>query len=265
MNALAQTVRRSIPRPWHRSAVPTAAPVAAAPIMAESTVDLLPDDPLLAYLLTVGGVVDVDRLEFDSIGLQTLRSAGVKIVVLPIAQGELIGILNLGPRLSEQEYSGDDRRLLENLAAQAAPAVRVAQLVREQQAEALARERIAQELRVAHLIQQHFLPDELPKVRGWELAAYYRPAREVGGDFYDFVMLENGQLGIVIADVTDKGVPAAMVMAAARSLLRASSQRLVSPGQVLERVNDQLCPTMPPNMFVTCLYGVLDPGSGRLV
>jgi serine phosphatase RsbU (regulator of sigma subunit)/anti-sigma regulatory factor (Ser/Thr protein kinase) len=187
------------------------------------------------------------------------------MVVPLIAQGELIGLLNLGPRLSEQVYSSDDRRLLEHLATQAAPAVRVAQLVREQQAEALARERIAQELRVAHLIQQHLLPEELPRLPGWELAAFYRPAREVGGDFYDFVMLDDGRVGLVIADVTDKGVPAAMVMAAARSLLRTSSQGLAAPGQVLARVNDQLCPTMPPNMFVTCLYAVLDPASGRLV
>jgi serine phosphatase RsbU (regulator of sigma subunit)/anti-sigma regulatory factor (Ser/Thr protein kinase) len=228
-------------------------------------VDLAPDDPLLAYLLTAGGVVDLDSLNLESRGVRELQAAGVKIVVPLIAQGELIGTLNLGPRLSEQEYSGDDRRLLEHLAAQAAPAVRVAQLVREQQAEALARERIAQELRVAHLIQQHFLPEHLPNLAGWELAAYYRPAREVGGDFYDFVVLDDGRLGIMIADVTDKGVPAAMVMAAARSLLRASSQELVSPGEVLERVNDQLCPTMPPNMFVTCLYGVLEPDSGHLV
>jgi serine phosphatase RsbU (regulator of sigma subunit)/anti-sigma regulatory factor (Ser/Thr protein kinase) len=228
-------------------------------------VDLAPDDPLLAYLLIAGGVVDLDSLSLESSGVRELQAAGVKIVVPLIAQGELIGTLNLGPRLSEQEYSGDDRRLLEHLAAQAAPAVRVAQLVREQQAEALARERIAQELRVAHLIQQHFLPEQLPKLAGWELAAYYRPAREVGGDFYDFVVLDDGRLGIMIADVTDKGVPAAMVMAAARSLLRASSQDLVSPGEVLERVNDQLCPTMPPNMFVTCLYGVLEPDSGHLI
>jgi serine phosphatase RsbU (regulator of sigma subunit)/anti-sigma regulatory factor (Ser/Thr protein kinase) len=228
-------------------------------------VDLAPNDALLAYLQSVGGAVDLETLRLQSVGLEELRNANVKLVVPLIAQGELIGILNLGPRLSDQDYSGDDRRLLERLATQAAPAVRVAQLVREQQAEALARERIAQELRVAHLIQQHFLPDEVPNLHGWELAAYYRPAREVGGDFYDFVPLENGQLGIVIADVTDKGVPAAMVMAAARSLLRASAQRLVSPGQVLERVNEQLCPTMPPNMFVTCLYGVLNPCSGRLV
>jgi serine phosphatase RsbU (regulator of sigma subunit)/anti-sigma regulatory factor (Ser/Thr protein kinase) len=218
--------------------------------------------------LSTGGAVELDSLDSwtgDSPGLQALCSAGVTMVVPLIAQGELIGLLNLGPRLSEQVYSSDDRRLLEHLATQAAPAVRVAQLVREQQAEALARERIAQELRVAHLIQQHLLPEELPRLPGWELAAFYRPAREVGGDFYDFVILDDGRVGLVIADVTDKGVPAAMVMAAARSLLRTSSQALASPGQILERVNDQLCPTMPPNMFVTCLYAVLDPASGRLV
>src|SRR5205823_10342916 len=149
-----------------------------------------------------------------------------KMVVPLVAHGELIGLLNLGPRLSEQDYSGDDRRLLEHLASQAAPAVRVAQLVREQQAEALAGERIAQELRVAHLIQQHFLPKELPQLPGWEVAVYYQPAREVGGDFYDFIDLDGGLLGIVIGDVTDKGVPAAMVMSAVRSLLRAGSQQL---------------------------------------
>ena len=164
MNALAHALQRSIPRVWQRS---TPATVAAGALVGkpDSPVDLAPNDPLLAYLLTDGGVVELDHLNLDSSGVRQLRSAGVEIVVPLIAQGELIGILNLGPRLSEQDYSGDDRRLLEHLAAQAAPAVRVAQLVREQQAEALARERIAQELRVAHLIQQHFLPDEPPRLR----------------------------------------------------------------------------------------------------
>jgi anti-sigma regulatory factor (Ser/Thr protein kinase) len=117
---------------------------------------------------------------------------------------------------------------------------------------------------VARLIQQNFLPRELPELSGWQVAAYYRPAREVGGDFYDVIPLPEGQVGFVVGDVTDKGVPAALVMAATRSVLRASAQRLVEPGQVLERVNEHLCPDMPEKMFVTCLYGVLDPASGRL-
>ena len=113
----------------------------------------------------------------------------MKLVVPLVTQGELIGLLNLGSRLSDQEYSGDDRRLLESLAAQAAPAVRVGQLVREQEAEIRSRERLEQELQVAKLIQQHFLPRTLPDLPGWDVAAYYRPAREVGGDFYDFIAL----------------------------------------------------------------------------
>jgi serine phosphatase RsbU (regulator of sigma subunit)/anti-sigma regulatory factor (Ser/Thr protein kinase) len=229
----------------------------------QTPVDIAPNDPLLAYLQSATGAVDVDALELDSPALTAMKQAGVKLAVPLVSQGELIGVLYLGPRRSEQEYSTDDRKLLDNLAAQAAPALRVGQLVRQQQAEARTRERFEQELEVARLIQQNFLPKQLPDLPGWQVAAYYRPAREVGGDFYDVIPLPHGQVGFVVGDVTDKGVPAALVMAATRSVLRASAQRLVEPGLVLERVNDHLCPDMPAKMFVTCLYGVLDPTSGR--
>jgi serine phosphatase RsbU (regulator of sigma subunit)/anti-sigma regulatory factor (Ser/Thr protein kinase) len=227
-------------------------------------VDIAPNDPLLAYFQAATGAVDIETLELDSPALRELKGAGVKLVVPLVSQGELIGVLNLGPRLSEQEYSSDDRKLLDNLAAQAAPALRVGQLVREQEAEAATRQRFEQELEVARLIQQHFLPKELPDLPGWQIAAYYRPAREVGGDFYDVIPLPDGRVGFVVGDVTDKGVPAALVMSATRSVLRASAQRLVEPGAVLERVNEHLCPDMPEKMFVTCLYGVLDPETGLL-
>ncbi|TDW83386.1 SpoIIE family protein phosphatase [Kribbella sp. VKM Ac-2566] len=226
-------------------------------------VDIAPNDPLLAYLQSASGAVDVETLELDSPALAELKAAGVKLAVPLVSQGELIGVLNLGPRRSEQEYSSDDRRLLDNLAAQAAPALRVGQLVRQQQAEARTRQRFEQELEVARLIQQNFLPKQLPELPGWQVAACYQPAREVGGDFYDVIPLADEQVGFVIGDVTDKGVPAALVMAATRSVLRASAQRLIEPGQVLERVNEHLCPDMPAKMFVTCLYGVLDPVTGR--
>jgi anti-sigma regulatory factor (Ser/Thr protein kinase) len=136
--------------------------------------------------------------------------------------------------------------------------------VREQKAEAATRQRFEQELEVARLIQQNFLPRKLPDLPGWQIAAYYRPAREVGGDFYDVIPLPDGRVAFVVGDVTDKGVPAALVMSATRSVLRASAQRLIEPGLVLERVNEHLCPDMPEKMFVTCLYGVLDPSSGHL-
>ena len=226
-------------------------------------VDIAPNDPLLAYLQSASGAVDIEELELDSPALADLKAAGVKLAVPLVSQGELIGVLNLGPRRSEQEYSTDDRKLLDNLAAQAAPALRVGQLVRQQQAEARTRERFEQELEVARLIQQNFLPKQLPDLPGWQVAAYYRPAREVGGDFYDVIPLRDGQVGFVVGDVTDKGVPAALVMAATRSVLRASAQRLIDPGVVLERVNEHVCPDMPAKMFVTCLYGVLEPETGR--
>ncbi|CAN5708324.1 hypothetical protein BH24ACT26_BH24ACT26_22150 [soil metagenome] len=226
-------------------------------------VDIAPNDPIIGYFQSATGAVDVDSLELESPGREALRAAGVKMVVPLVSQGELIGLLNLGPRRSEQDYSGDDRKLLANLAGQAAPAVRVGQLVREQEAEVRARERIEQELRVAQLIQQQFLPKELPELGGWQVSAYYRPAREVGGDFYDFIELPDGRVGIVAGDVTDKGVPAALVMASTHSILRGDAPRLLSPGKVLERANDLLYPDIPSAMFVTCLYGVLDPATGR--
>jgi serine phosphatase RsbU (regulator of sigma subunit) len=176
----------------------------------------------------------------------------------------LIGLLNLGPRLSQQEYSADDRKLLNDLATQTAPAVQVAQLVRQQQQQAQERERIEQELRVARLIQQTLLPKRVPDLPGYQLAAYYQPAREVGGDFYDFLELDDGHLGLVVGDVTDKGVPAALVMATTRTMLRASAQRLDSPAEVLRQVNDVIVPDIPPNMFITCLYAILDTRSGKL-
>ena len=101
-----------------------------------SEVDIPPDDPLLAYLLTNPGVIEVERLNLDSPTLRKLKEAKVRLAVPLISQGELIGLLNLGPRLSEADYSTDDRRLLATLSTQAAPALRVAQLARQQQREA---------------------------------------------------------------------------------------------------------------------------------
>ncbi len=129
----------------------------------------------------------------------------------------------------------------------------------------LMRQRYEQELRVARGIQQALLPKEVPTLEGWEVTSYYQPAKEVGGDFYDFFELPDGRLGLVVGDATGHGIPAALVMAAARSMLRAVAQASASPGDVLSRANDPLVMDIPPNMFVTCLYAVLDPESGHLV
>jgi PAS domain S-box-containing protein len=353
--------------------------------------EIAPDDPVLAYLANASEVVEVDKLELDSPGLRAMRAADVKLVVPLVSQGELVGLLNLGPRLSQQEYSADDRKLLSDLSTQTAPAVRVAQLVRqhreaetryrtlveqtpaityvqepiesdnpkavtyvspqyetilgyppesqvideehwlrtlhpedrervlaeeartdetgepfkveyriiaadgrvvwvrdeatlvrdeegeplywlgvqyditEQKREVQERERIEQELRVARLIQQTLLPKRLPQLPGYHVAAYYQPASEVGGDFYDFFELEDGRLGLVMGDATGHGMPAAVLMASARSVLRAVAQRGgAAPGQALAEANEVLYHDIPPNMFVTCFYAILDPAEGRL-
>ena len=264
-----ESIRRTVGRSSKAAdAAPEAAPIdtaVATQTATGPTVDISPTDPLFAYLQAAPGVVDAERLELESAALEELRAAGVKVIVPLVTQGELIGALYLGPRLSDQDYSTDDRKLLSTLAAQAAPAIRVAQLVREQAVEIQARERLEQEMRVATLIQQQFLPRELPQLRDWQVAAYYGPARAVGGDFYDFIPLPDGRIGIVVGDVTDKGVPAALIMARTQSVLRGEAPRMSSPAKVLERANEILLPEMPARMFVTCLYMILEPETGRVV
>jgi len=128
------------------------------------------------------------------------------------------------------------------------------------------RERLEQDLRVARSIQQASLPKEVPHLEGWQVAPYYRSAREVGGDFYDFHFLSEGRLGLAVGDATVKGVPAALVMSTTCGMLQAVSQALdsPSPGEILSRVNETLFARIPPNMFVTCFYCILDPYSASL-
>jgi serine phosphatase RsbU (regulator of sigma subunit)/predicted ester cyclase len=128
------------------------------------------------------------------------------------------------------------------------------------------RERIEQDLRVARSIQQASLPKEVPTLEGWQISPYYQPAREVGGDFYDFHPLSEGKLGLVVGDATGKGVPAALVMSTTCGMLQLAAQALdsSSPGKVLGRVNETLVARIPANMFVTCFYAILEPQSGRV-
>ena len=128
------------------------------------------------------------------------------------------------------------------------------------------RERVAQELTVARRIQQASLPLEVPTLEGWQISPYYQPAREVGGDFYDFFELEDGRLGVVVGDATGKGVPAALVMSTTCGMLQLAARALdtSSPGEILKQVNEALLARISLNMFVTCFYAILEPESGTL-
>jgi serine phosphatase RsbU (regulator of sigma subunit) len=223
------------------------------------------DDPILEMFNQGPGAIELAQLDVDSEAYQFMASSEYLLVVPLITQGELIGWLNLGQRLSGQNYSTDDEILLTRLAIQVAPTVRVAQLVAEQQAEAINRERLEQELLVASRIQTGLLPKELPQFSDWHVSAFYQPAREVGGDFYEFKYFNDGRLGIFIGDVTDKGIPAAMVMATTRTLLLAVADESLTPDQVLKQVNNLLHNDIPAGMFVTCFYAILDPADGHLV
>ena len=132
--------------------------------------------------------------------------------------------------------------------------------------ERIEREYVEHELRVARRIQQASLPKVVPQLEGWQITPFYRPAREVGGDFYDFHLLSEGRVGLVVGDATGKGVPAALVMATTCGMLQLAAQDLESssPSEVLRRVNEALSPRIPANMFVTCFYAILDPKSGHL-
>src|SRR4029450_2014849 len=132
--------------------------------------------------------------------------------------------------------------------------------------ERIERERIEQDLRVARSIQQASLPKEVPEPKGWQISPYYKPAREVGGDFYDFHLLSEGRLGVVVGDATGKGVPAALVMSTTCGMLQLAARALgsPSPGEVLGQVNETLVARIPSNTFVTCFYAILEPESGTL-
>src|SRR5258708_3934298 len=170
MSAIFQTFRqrfavRAIPEPRKTQTITIPKSIIA------QAIEIGPDDPLYAHCLTARGVLEIDTLRLESPALTAMKAAGVVLALPLVSQGELVGMISMGKRLSDQEYSADDRRLLGNLATQSATALRVAQLVRQQQIEARQRERIEQELRIAGIIQQTLLPREIPSLPGWGLSA----------------------------------------------------------------------------------------------
>jgi serine phosphatase RsbU (regulator of sigma subunit)/predicted ester cyclase len=180
-------------------------------------------------------------------------------------RGELIGVAPSGRELASMaifihRISGG--KIVEEWGAGTAGSELMGQRLEQ---ERIDRERVEQELLVARSIQQASLPEEVPQLEGWQIAPYYQPAREVGGDFYDFFELEGGKVGLAVGDATGKGMPAALAVTASSSMLRAVAQdSSYSPGEVLGRVNETLLARIPQNMFVTCFYCILDPHSGSL-
>jgi sigma-B regulation protein RsbU (phosphoserine phosphatase) len=175
-------------------------------------------------------------------------------------------VILLGRRAGQPMFTAGDEKLLMALAGQAAIAIERARLHLEE----VKRQRLEEELAIGRQIQLSLLPDACPVVPGWDFAAFYQPARLVGGDLYDFIELpgEPRQLGLVIADVTDKGVPAALFMAFSRTIIRIESMsgRRHNPAATLMRANRSIVRDIrsASRLFLSAFYAILDPHSGRL-
>ncbi|MFQ5435424.1 MAG: PP2C family protein-serine/threonine phosphatase, partial [Anaerolineae bacterium] len=172
------------------------------------------------------------------------------------ARGELVGMMIVG-LFSEDGRSFTTRRLniLNGIAHQAATAVVNNQLYKE----SAERSRLAQELSVAHNIQSSLIPPGSPHIPGCTVASFWQAARQVSGDFYDFIPLPDDRWGIVIADVADKGIPAALFMAMSRTILRTIAYNRIHPSDTLMRVNEIIDAEAQSDLFVTVFYAVLDP------
>jgi len=184
-----------------------------------------------------------------------LGSPGAFLFAVPIAvKDALYGVMLIEEAPGGLRFRARRLEIITGIAQQAALAIQNDLL----QKEMVVRERLETEVQLARQIQQTFIPETLPQFSEWELAARWKTARQVGGDFYDVFDLPGQRLGLFIADVADKGVPAALFMALTRTLVRAAVIELESPADAMKRVNDLLIPDTKQGMFVTAVYAVLD-------
>jgi serine phosphatase RsbU (regulator of sigma subunit) len=183
------------------------------------------------------------------------------LFAVPIAvKDALYGVMLIEEAPGGLRFRARRLEIITGIAQQAALAIQNDLL----QKEMVVRERLETEVQLARQIQQTFIPETLPQFEDWELAARWKTARQVGGDFYDVFDLPGKRLGLFIADVADKGVPAALFMALTRTLVRAAVTELETPAMAMERVNDLLIPDTRQGMFVTAVYAVLDMEKNEL-
>ena len=179
-------------------------------------------------------------------------------VPLKIKDG-LYGVLLAEEAPGGRRFRARRLDIINGIAQQAALSIQNDRL----QVEMVARERLQHEVEVAREIQKSFIPELLPEDPGWEIAGRWQPARQVGGDFYDVIELADRCLGLFIADVADKGIPAALFMSLTRTLVHAAVKDTECPAEALRRVNDLLIPDTQQGMFVTAVYGVLSLDTGE--
>ncbi len=194
-------------------------------------------------------------------GEPDLRDENRLLMAVPLSiKNDMFGVMLVEEAQDGRRFRARRIEIINGIAQQAALAIQNDHL----QKEMVVRERLETEVQLARKIQQTFLPSTLPTFPAWQLSARWLTARQVGGDFYDVIELPNQRLGLFIADVADKGVPAALFMAITRTLMRAAVIETESPAEALTRVNNLLLPDTQQGMFVTAVYAVLDMESGLL-
>jgi sigma-B regulation protein RsbU (phosphoserine phosphatase) len=193
---------------------------------------------------------------------QSVRGLKLRAVLgVPLQlKGICIGVVYVDNRLQTGIFSQEDIDLLEGISSSAAIAIENARLYQL----AIEKGRLERELQVAREVQSNLIPQKNPEITGWEFSASWQPARQVSGDFYDYIPLDETQLGIVIADVTDKGMPAALFMADSRSIVRASVSIPTHPAKAISSANRLISADSANGMFVSLFYGKLDTESGKL-
>lgn len=200
---------------------------------------------------------DVRKVPFYIAGEEDTRSE----IDIPLKiRGELIGIFNI-QHTEMNAFSPERIRLLEALAGHVATAIANARMF---QRERLEKERMAKELEEAQAIQSGLFPLNAPEAPGFEITGVCRPCREVGGDWYDYIPLNDGRVAVVLADVSGKGMGAALLMSSTRSVLRLHAARGLSPKQILSEVNKFLVQDFPVSKFVTLVYAEIDPAKRKL-
>jgi phosphoserine phosphatase RsbU/P len=193
--------------------------------------------------------------------LYALQNGDHLLIGIPIIiKNDLFGVMLVEEDPESRRFRSKRVEITTSIAQQLALSIQNEHL----QQEMVSRERLEHEMLLARNIQKTFLPENMPDIAGWNLAATWITARQVGGDFYDMFELSGGRLGLLIADVSDKGIPAALFMALTRTLVRAVVFDLPSPADVMRRVNALILPDNRQGMFVTAVYGVLNIVSGEL-
>ena len=194
------------------------------------------------------------RSSVINLGLRSIICAPLKI------KDEVIGVVYVDNRLQAGIFLDADLELVNAISGSAAIAIENARLYQV----AVEKGRMDQELKIARQVQTDLIPQNPPEIPNYELVAHWVPAREVAGDFYDFIELEDGRLGIVIADVVDKGMGAAMFMAYSRAVLRASAKSAADPAEAIGEMNRIICADSAYGMFLTLVYAILDPDKNEL-